>query len=149
MLSDMSKTIPKVLMIDDDQTILKILAKVLRKKGYNVDTAVTAQEALNKIGAGQYDAALIDVRLQDANGLDLLNDIQRMAPNMVKIMLTGYPSEEDRTAALARGADDYLAKPVKSEKLIEIIESKLGQDSCEPQAQGSTTCPPRFYPGIE
>lgn len=144
----MTKPIPKVLIIDDDQTILKVLAKVLLKKGYNVDTAVTAQEALEKIKAQSYDAALIDVRLQDVSGLDLLNDIQRLAPNMVKIMLTGYPSEEDRTTALARGADDYLAKPVKSEKLIEVIESKLAQDSCEPDFQGSTRCPPGFFTGI-
>ncbi|HEY4675009.1 MAG TPA: response regulator [Candidatus Bathyarchaeia archaeon] len=126
---------PNILIIDDDKTILKILSKILQKEGFNVNTAETGQDALNKLETQQYDAALIDVKLQDVNGIDLLNKIQKIAPSMVKIMLTGYPSEEDRTRALAQGAADYLTKPVKSEKLIEVIESKLEQDLRKPQIQ--------------
>jgi DNA-binding response OmpR family regulator len=125
--------LPNILIIDDDKTILKILSKILLKEGYAVNTAETGQEALKKIETKQYDAAVIDVKLQDANGIDLLTQIQSIAPSMVKIMLTGYPSDEDRTKAFAQGADDYLAKPVRSEKLIEIIESKLKQDSRKSQ----------------
>ena len=143
----MPKAVPKVLIVDDDQTILKILSKVLQKKGYCVDTASTALKALNKIEAEPYNAALIDVRLGDANGLDLLNEIQGVAPRMVKIMLTGYPSEEDRTEAFVRGADEYLAKPVKSEKLIEIIQSKLGQDLAGRRCKARLSVLPDFIPG--
>jgi two-component system response regulator GlrR len=125
------QTIPKgrlsVLIVDDDKAVLKVFGKILQKKGHKVDTAETGSEALKKIEAEQYDMALIDVRLQDMNGLDLLNRIQTCAPNMTKIVLTGYPSDEDRATALERGADEYLAKPIKSEKLIEIVESKLGR----------------------
>src|SRR3989304_3631045 len=103
--------LPNILIIDDDKTILKILSKILQKEGFNVNTAETGQDALNKLETQQYDAALIDVKLQDVNGIDLLNKIQKIAPSMVKIMLTGYPSEEDRTRALAQGAADYLTKP--------------------------------------
>jgi len=121
-----------ILIIDDDKTILKILVKILQKEGHTVDTAETGRDALNKIQTQQYDVALIDVRLQDINGLDLLKLIQDAAPKMIKIVLTGYPSDQDRITALERGADEYLAKPVKSEKLIEVIESKLKHDSeCE------------------
>jgi two-component system response regulator RegA len=117
-----------VLIIDDDKSILQILSKILEKKGFRVDTAQGGQEAITKLSAKTYSAALIDVRLQDTNGLDLLIKIQEIAPKMRKILLTGYPSDEDRIKALERGADYYLAKPVDSEKLIEIISTKAGKD---------------------
>jgi two-component system response regulator RegA len=117
-----------VLIIDDDKSILQILSKILEKKGFRVDTAQSGQEAITKLSAKTYSAALIDVRLQDTNGLDLLIKIQEIAPKMRKILLTGYPSDEDRIKALERGADYYLAKPVDSEKLIEIISTKAGKD---------------------
>lgn len=128
-----------ILIIDDDKAILKILAKILRQKGYTVDTAETGRDALNKIGTQQYDVALIDVRLQDISGLDLLNQIQKIAPIMIKIVLTSYVSDEDRTTALERGADYYLAKPIKSEKLIEIIKNKLEQHQSKPQTDRCET----------
>ncbi len=125
------KSCPDVLIIDDDQVVLQIFAKILRKEGYNVDTAETGQEALEKLENKTYDIALIDVRLQDMNGIDLLEQIQKTVPNMKKIMLTGYPSNEDRTRALELGASEYLAKPVKSQELIAAIECELHQSSSQ------------------
>jgi len=89
----------KVLIIDDDKSILNILSRILAKKGFSVDTAESGQEAITKLSAKTYSAALIDVRLQDTNGLDLLIKIQEIAPKMRKILLTGYPSDEDRIKA--------------------------------------------------
>lgn len=130
--STVSDTNPKscqnVLVIDDDQIVLQILAKILRREGYNVDTAETGREALEKLQNKIYHIAIIDVRLQDINGIDLLAQIQKTVPNMKKIMLTGYPSNEDKTRALELGANEYLAKPVKSEELIAAIECELQQD---------------------
>jgi DNA-binding response OmpR family regulator len=119
----------RVLIIDDDKSILNILSRILEKKGFSVDTAKSGHEALCKLAAKTYSAALIDVRLQDTNGLDLLIKIQEIAPKMRKIVLTGYPSDEDRAKALERGADYYIVKPVDSEKLIEIISAKTGKDT--------------------
>jgi DNA-binding response OmpR family regulator len=118
----------RVLIIDDDKSILNILSRILVKKGFSVDTAQSGQEAMRKLAAKTYSVALIDVRLQDTNGLDLLIKIQEIAPKMRKILLTGYPSDEDRIKALERGADYYLAKPVDSEKLVEIIRDKTRKD---------------------
>jgi DNA-binding response OmpR family regulator len=122
------KSCQNVLVIDDDQIVLQILAKILRREGYNVDTAETGREALEKLQNKIYHIAIIDVRLQDINGIDLLAQIQKTVPNMKKIMLTGYPSNEDKTRALELGANEYLAKPVKSEELIAAIECELQQD---------------------
>lgn len=115
----------RVLIVDDDTVVLKILAKILLKKGYDVDTAQSGQEALTKIEAESCAAAIIDVKLQDMNGLDLLDRLQAIAPCMTKIILTGYPSDEDRIRAIRQGADHYFAKPVRSEELIDTLEDTL------------------------
>jgi CheY-like chemotaxis protein len=124
MLRNTSKCEQKILIVDDDKFVLQILTKVLEKAGCSVTAVETGQEALAKLQTQTYDAAIIDVRLQDTNGLDLLNRIEKIAPDMTKIMLTGYPSDQDRIRALQQGADYYLAKPIKSETLIEIIEKR-------------------------
>jgi len=121
----------KVLIIDDDKSILNILSKILGKSGFIVDTAESGQEAMNKLATKTYSIALIDVRLQDTNGLDLLIKVQEIAPKMKKILLTGYPSDEDRIKAFERGADYYLAKPVNPERLVEIIREKTKKDDNE------------------
>ena len=114
-----------ILIVDDDKSIVKILARILQRVGCSVTAAETGQEALRKLETQMYDAAVIDVRLQDMNGLDLLDTMQTIAPGMMKIVLTGYPSDEDRTRALTQGAHYYLSKPVKPEELIKIIKSKI------------------------
>ncbi len=121
----------KVLIIDDDQSILSILSKILNKNGFIVETAETGQEAIEKLRTKTYSAALIDVKLQDMNGLDLLNRIQDIAPTMVKIVLTGYPSDLDRAKAIERGAHYYLAKPVSPEKLVKIIRDQTKKNDAE------------------
>jgi DNA-binding response OmpR family regulator len=125
MLRNASESKQKILIVDDDKSVLQILATILQKAGCSVVPVETGQEALGKLETQTFDAAVIDVRLQDMNGLDLLNKMQTITPNMTKIILTGYPSDEDRIRALEQGADYYLAKPIKSETLIEIVESKL------------------------
>ncbi len=140
-MSDINpKSCQNVLVIDDDQIVLQILAKILRKEGYNVDTAETGREALEKLQIKTYHIAIIDVRLQDINGIDLLAQMQKTVPSMKKIMLTGYPSNEDKNKALELGANEYLAKPVKSEELIAAIECELQQGSGQNKnARGNCT----------
>lgn len=123
MVSNTSRSKKSILIVDDNRYVLRILTKILQKAEFSVTSVETWREALKKLEAQTYDTAIIDVRLQDMNGLNLLHKIQKIAPNMRKIILTGYPSEEDRIKALGEGADYYLAKPIKSDKLIEIIKT--------------------------
>lgn len=125
MLNGVSKRSQCILVIDDDDILLRIMTKIFQKQGYTVNTAKGGLEALSKLEAESYALALIDVKLPDMNGLDLLNKLRTIAPRMIKIILTGYPSDEDRISALDQGADYYLAKPVKPEILFEIIRTKL------------------------
>jgi len=127
----------EIIIIDDDKSVLQVLSKILQKAGYGVDVAETGHEALDKLQTHAYAIALLDVRLQDTSGLDLLTKMRDIAPNMTRIMLTGYPSEEDRIRAMQQGADDYLAKPIKSEKLIELVDTKLRRSRKQPQEMES------------
>jgi DNA-binding response OmpR family regulator len=113
-----------VIILDDNKFVLRVLIKILQKAGHCVTPVETGHDLLERLKTKTYDAAIIAVRLQDVNGLDLLNKIQKINANMKKIVLTGYPSEEDRIRALEQGADYYLSKPIKSERLIEIVEEK-------------------------
>ena len=108
----------RVIIIDDDQNILRIFASLLQRKGYIVDIAASGKEALEKLCKEQYDVALIDVMLPDANGIDLLRSIPLSTK---KIVITGTETEENRRKATSEGVDMYLLKPVKPEKLLEII----------------------------
>jgi len=121
----MDKQSRKILVIDDDKSILNIFTRILQKQGYSIDTAETGQEALEKLLTRKYDLALIDIKLPDTNGSDLLAKMHITHPNMIKIAITGFPSLEDATKVIDRGAAAYLVKPVKSEELINIIAEKL------------------------
>jgi len=121
----MEKQKKSILIIDDDKSILNIFTRILQKQGYNTDTAETGQEAMEKLQDQRYDLALIDIKLPDTNGTDLLAKMHTTHPNMIKIAITGFPSIEDATKVIDRGAAAYLVKPVKSEELVRIIAEKL------------------------
>jgi DNA-binding response OmpR family regulator len=115
----------RILVIDDDKSILRAFTRILQKNGYEVDVAETGKEALDKAETGCYDLSLIDVRLPDMDGTDLLPKMQKTMVETVKIMITGFPSLENGVKALDEGADAYLVKPVKPEELLTLIKEKL------------------------
>jgi DNA-binding response OmpR family regulator len=114
-----------VLVIDDDKSILRTFTRILQKAGYTVDVAETGKEAIEKVGNKIYDVALIDVRLPDMDGTDLLPPLRKKIPNAAKIVITGFPSMDNGVKALDSGADAYLVKPLKPEELIAVIEEKI------------------------
>jgi DNA-binding NtrC family response regulator len=118
-----------ILLVDDDKSILRILTRILQKQGYNIQTAETGREAEEMISSQFYDLALIDVKLPDTDGLDLLQKIQATNPNMVKIILTGFASMDNGIKALSSGADAYLVKPVEPTELLRIIKEKFEERS--------------------
>jgi DNA-binding NtrC family response regulator len=114
-----------VLIVEDDKAIIKSLKEVLQSEGYSVDTAETGREAIEKSDAQFYNLVLLDIKLPDMEGTKLLTMMHENLPKMVKIMITGYPSLENAVEALNHGADAYVIKPVKPEKLLALIEEKL------------------------
>ena len=121
----MKQNFKTVLVVDDDKSILRTFTRILQKAGYSTQTAENGKEALDKIQARNYDAALIDVVLGDSNGLDLLPKIEENSPKTVKIVVTGSDSTEKRDEACRNGADAYLTKPVNPEILLDVFAEKL------------------------
>ncbi len=116
---------PSILIVEDDANIRETLSTILQKKGYNTDTAKNGSEAIQKSKAKFFNMALLDIKLPDTDGTKLLTTMHENLPKMVKIMITGYPSLRNAVESLNYGADAYVIKPVKPEKLLELIEEKL------------------------
>jgi len=116
---------PCILIVDDDEHICRTLSVILEKEGYQTAMALTAKEALEKAQTRFFDMALLDIRLPDMQGTQLLKQLQEVSPETIKIMVTGYPSLKNAVDALNFGADSYVMKPVDPADLLETIKDKL------------------------
>jgi len=115
----------RILVIDDDEDVRKVLAVALANKGYTVDTAKDGKEAIGKSRANFFNLALVDIRLPDMEGTKLLTAMKETTPKMVHIILTGYPSLQNAIEAVNKGADGYIVKPVNMEGLLATVEEHL------------------------
>lgn len=115
----------RILIVDDDKSILKSFSEILQSEGYDVDTAETGQGAIEISKTRHYHLALLDIKLPDMDGTDLLKIFDDHAPRTSKIILTGYPSIDSAFKALVLEADAYIIKPVDAEKLLETVRKKL------------------------
>jgi len=121
----------RILIIDDDENITKILSMVLKQRGYVVDTVASGKEALVKVGSDSYQLAIVDVRLPDIECTKLLTMLYEKSHKMLKVILTGFPLSEDALRTITQGVDGYLAKPVDTEKLLNTISQLLGRRASE------------------
>jgi DNA-binding NtrC family response regulator len=115
----------RILVVDDEEGIRKSLKAVLEEEGYHVDTAENGQEAIAKSKTGSYNLALVDIRLPDMDGVELLTSMSGTAPKMVRIIVTGYPSLDNAIQAVNRGVDGYIVKPFTMEQLLNKIKEHL------------------------
>jgi len=115
----------RILVVDDDESIRKAISTILEEKGYEVDTAESGREAIEKTHSGFYNLALIDIRLPDMEGTELLLRMKETTPRMVKIIVTGFPSLQNAMDAVNRCADAYVIKPVRIDDLLETIRVHL------------------------
>lgn len=115
----------RILVVDDDENIRESLKTILSDEGYNVDLATNGKEAIRKTESTAYNIALIDIRLPDMEGIELLTRIKDTVPKVRKIIVTGYPSLQNAIEAVNRKADAYIVKPVDGEKLLGTIREQL------------------------
>jgi DNA-binding NtrC family response regulator len=115
----------RVLVIDDDENIRKVLQAILEDEGYIVETADTAKKGIEKSEKAFYNLALIDVRLPDMEGIELLSKLRDTVPRIRKIIVTGYPTLQNAVAAVNKGADAYVMKPFDVEKILQTIKEQL------------------------
>lgn len=121
----------KILIVDDDDTIRSTMKAILEDEGYDVDCAPNGKEAIKKTHEQIYNLALLDIRLPDMEGVELLKLMKDSVPRMRKIMVTGFPSLQNAVEAVNRNADAYLIKPVDIEQLLATVREQLGKQEEE------------------
>jgi len=114
-----------IVIIDDEPITVQRLTYALKKDGYLVEGFVSAKDALNAIAASRPHIIITDVRLQDADGVELMQRIKTIAPEAAIIVITGYASLEQAVEATKKGAFHYLAKPLQLEQLRSVIKEAL------------------------
>jgi two-component system response regulator PilR (NtrC family) len=115
----------RILIIDDDENIRKVLQTILEDEGYYIETAETAKKGIEKSEESFYNLALIDIRLPDMEGIELLTKLRETKPKMRKIIVTGYPTLQNAVSAVNKGADGYVLKPFDVEKILAAIKEQL------------------------
>jgi DNA-binding NtrC family response regulator len=105
--------------------VRKVIAMALEDEGYGVDTAESGSEAIRKCNTNFYNVCLIDIRLPDMEGTNLLGDIKDTTPRMIKIIITGYPGLQNAVEAVNKGADGYIVKPFKMDDLLRTVKEHL------------------------
>ena len=116
---------PSVLVIDDDVTIRETLTQHLEQHGCHVETAADAAEGLERLAAGGTDLVLLDYRLPDADGLELLEQIRDQRPDVSTIMMTGFTDVAVAIEAMRLKAFDYISKPFAPEEMIAVVDKAL------------------------
>ncbi len=123
----------RIIIIDDDKSIRQVLKTILEEEGYVVDTADTGKEAVLKTNEKAYNLALIDIRLPDIEGIDLILKIKDTTPRMRKIIVTGYPTIQNAMEAVNRQADAFILKPFDVERVLQTIREQLMKQDEEKQ----------------
>jgi DNA-binding response OmpR family regulator len=117
----------KLLLVDDEEAYVRILAKRLTRRNFEVTTAFSGVQGIQAARKEDFDVAVLDLKMEDVDGIEVLKVFKRMAPTMEVIMLTGHGSEQAAREGIQFGAFDYLTKPCELEDLIVKINEASGK----------------------
>jgi DNA-binding NtrC family response regulator len=115
----------KVLVVDDERSILLLLKEALSQWGYQVTVASSAAEALGLLKSELFDALITDIRMPDMSGLELLREVKKQDESIEVVMMTGYPTIASAVQALKEGAYDYLSKPLILDELRHLMSRMM------------------------
>jgi DNA-binding NtrC family response regulator len=115
----------KILVVDDERSILVLLKEALGQWGYQVTTAASAAEALGILKSELFDALITDIRMPDMSGLELLREVKKQDESIEVVMMTGYPTIASAVQALKEGAYDYLSKPLILDELRHLMSRMM------------------------
>jgi len=117
-----SKILDKsLLIVDDDNSFRERLARAMEKKGFKVTQAGSVKDGINSVKVKKHEFAVVDLRLNDGNGLEVVKELQESNNNSKIIMLTGYGNIPTAVAAIKQGAIDYLAKPADADDIEKAL----------------------------
>lgn len=115
-----------ILVLDDVVDAGILLKRILERKGHQVSVFSEEEEALNFIGKNNVDLAILDIKLKKMTGVEVLEEMKKISPQIKVIMLTGYPTLETARESLKHGANEYCVKPIDKEelelKVAEVLE---------------------------
>lgn len=111
----------RLLLVDDEKVYVETLANRLRKRGFTVSKANSGADGIQLLRKNEYDVAVLDLKMEDMDGIEVLKIFRKMAPKLMVIMLTGHGSETAARQGIEFGAFDYLSKPCEFEELLEKI----------------------------
>jgi DNA-binding NtrC family response regulator len=122
----------KILLVDDEEAYVRILAKRLTKRSFEVGVAFSGTQGIQVARKQDFDVAVLDLKMEDVDGIEVLKVFKKMAPAMEVIMLTGHGSEQAAREGVQFGAFDYLLKPCELEDLIEKIHEAAHKGKRKP-----------------
>lgn len=114
-----------ILIVDDEKDFVEILTKRLTKRGFKVSKAYSGGEAIRLLRKEDFDLVILDLKMEDMDGLEVLNILKKMLPSLPVVMLSGHGSEDAAQKGLALGACEYLLKPCELEELLTCIEKNI------------------------
>ena len=115
----------KLLLVDDEEAYVNILANRMAKRGFDVTKAMSGTAGIEALRKEEFDVAVLDLKMEDMDGIEVLKVFKHMVPRMPVIMLTGHGSEKTARDGLALGASGYLTKPCDLQELLEQIREAV------------------------
>ncbi len=112
----------KVLVVDDDPQVCKMISTSLKDHGYHVQSYSQPRQALQAVRKAPFDMAIIDIKMPDLNGLEIVEKIKAEDPRIAPIVMTAYPDIQTAAETMRLGSRDYLCKPFKEEDLLKAVE---------------------------
>lgn len=119
----------RVLLVDDEVGYLEVLSKRLTHRSFKVTTASSGAEAIRALRNWDFDIAVVDLKMEDMDGIEVLKVLKRMDPSLHVIILTGHGSERAARDGIAHGAFDYLIKPIGLDPLIARIQAAMSSEA--------------------
>ena len=136
-LGDLKKIHKRVLVVDDDEAIRDVLSQYMKMIGLDVVSAASGEEGLKAFSKGHFDIVISDIKMENMDGLTLLNEVKQIDPEVLFIVITGYPSIETVIGAMKQGAVDYLVKPFQFEEIKIKVERALVEKDMNSQLKSN------------
>jgi EAL domain-containing protein (putative c-di-GMP-specific phosphodiesterase class I)/CheY-like chemotaxis protein len=142
MPAEFAAQIPKVLVVDDEPAIRRVLSDFLKMEGFAVDTAADGEAAVARLSADQYDVVISDLKMPKLGGLELLGEVAKLNPDALTIVMTGFGTVDTAIHAMKAGAFDYILKPFKVDVVLATIVQGLARRRKEAQELSYPTLAP-------
>jgi two-component system response regulator RegA len=124
----MTQIVDNFLLVDDDDIFCKVMQRALNRRGFHVDTFISAQNAINAMQKNNYTKAIIDLKIAHESGLILIKELKLLNPEIDIIMLTGYSSISTAVEAIKLGALNYFCKPVEVDEVLQAFTNNSAAD---------------------